>query len=125
MKRFYLIPMIIIFAFTGSYVYRSDPLDLQMLIGFGIFGYVAKKLEFDVAPMVMAFILGQILEYTLGQTLNMADGQMFFYLMTERWGAGLIYLLVPIVLAILVYRAKKRKQRAIERGGEQIPVYSE
>lgn len=111
MKRFYLIPMIVVLAFSGSYVYRSDPFDLQILVAFGIFGYIARKLEFDVAPMVMAFILGQVLEYTIGQTINMAPGNVLAYLFTDRLSAGLIYALVPVVLGTLMYRARQRRRR--------------
>lgn len=115
MKRFYLIPLIAVLAFSGSYVYRSDPFDLQILVIFGIFGYIARKLEFDVAPMVMAFILGQILEYTIGQTVNMAPGNLLVYLLTDRLSAGLIYALAPVVLGVLIYRARKRRLRQEER----------
>lgn len=107
----YLVPIIVMFAFSGSYVYRSDPFDLQVLVIFGVIGYFARKLEFDSAPLVMAFILGQILEYTFGQTVNMADGGVVHYLFTERLSAGVIYLLVPVVLIVLAYRARQRKIR--------------
>jgi len=111
MKRFYLVPMIVVLAFSGSYVYRSDPFDLQFLVMFGIFGYIARKLEFDVAPMVMAFLLGQLLEETIGQTVNMAPGSVLTYLFVDRIWASAIYALVPVVLGVLYYRARKRRRR--------------
>ena len=110
-RSHYLVPIIVMFAFSGSYVYRSDPFDLQILVIFGIIGYFARKLDFDSAPLVMAFILGQILEYTFGQTMNMADGNVVHYLFTDRLSAGLIYALVPVVLFVLAYRARQRKIR--------------
>ena len=109
LKRFYLVPIIVILAFSASYVFRSDPFDLQVLVVFGVFGYFAKKLEFDVAPLVMAFILGQILEYSIGQTINMADGNILIYLFNDRIAAGVIYLMVPVVVLVMIYRAYRRK----------------
>ena len=111
LKRFYLIPIIIVLAFSGSYVSRSDPFDLQVLCIAGVFGYAARKLEFDVAPLVMAFILGQILEYSIGQTTNMASGNVFVYLFTERLSAGVIFALVPVLVGVMWYRTIKRRKR--------------
>ena len=111
LKRYYLIPIIIVLAFSGSYVSRSDASDLQVLCIAGVFGYAARKLEFDVAPLVMAFILGQILEYSIGQTTNMADGNVFVYLFTDRLSAGVIFTLVPVLVAVMWYRSIKRRNR--------------
>ena len=109
-KRFYLVPIIVLMAFAGSYVFRSDPFDLQILVLFGIFGYFARKLEFDVVPMVMAFILGQILEFAMGQTVNMADGNLLVFLFTERLSAGIIYLLIFTSLVYFGIRNIKNKR---------------
>jgi len=87
-----LLPLTVVFAFAGSYVFRSDPLDLIILAVFGVFGYIAKKLHFDVTPLVMGFILGPILEYSFGQTVTMSQGNIFGYILTER----------PITVAIVV-----------------------
>ncbi|MDG1280777.1 MAG: tripartite tricarboxylate transporter permease, partial [Pseudorhodobacter sp.] len=69
-----LIPLVIVFAFAGAYVFRSDTVDLLMLVGFGLFGILAKIARFDVMPMVMGFILGPEMEYAFGQTVAMANG---------------------------------------------------
>ena len=111
LKRYYLIPIIIVLAFSGSYVSRSDAFDLQVLCVAGVFGYAARKLEFDVAPLVMAFLLGQILEYSIGQTTNMADGNVFVYLFTDRLSAGVIFALVPVLVGVMWYRSVKRRRR--------------
>jgi len=87
-----LLPLTVVFAFAGSYVFRSDPMDLLVLVFFGLFGYAAKKLNFDVTPMVMGFILGPILEYSFGQTVTLAQGNFLGYIFTDR----------PITVAILV-----------------------
>ena len=61
----------LMFAFAGAFVFRSDSVDLLMLVVFGMFGIVAKIARFDVMPMVMGFILGPPLEYAFGQTIAM------------------------------------------------------
>jgi len=110
-RKSVLLPMIAIFAFAGSYVYRSDPFDLVILVAFGGFGYVCRKFHFDVSPMVMAFILGPILEYSFGQLLNLAGGNMTAYLFHERPAAGILFLLVPVVSAFFWYRTLKQRRK--------------
>ena len=109
-RKAILLPLITIFAFAGSYVYRSNPFDLIVLVTFGGFGYVCRKLHFDVSPMVMAFILGPILEYSFGQTLNMARGDLFHYLTFDRPTAGVIFLIIPVV-SIWFWQKTLRKRR--------------
>jgi putative tricarboxylic transport membrane protein len=124
LKRFYLVPIIVLTAFAGSYVFRSDPVDLQFLVLFGVFGYFARKLDFDVVPMVMAFILAPILEYTIGQTVNMADGNLVVYLFTERLSAGVLYLMLFATLGYFGYKhykSQSSKRQAPVLVGEDIP----
>jgi putative tricarboxylic transport membrane protein len=110
LKRFYLIPIIVLTAFAGSYVFRSDPVDLQYLVYFGVFGYFARKLDFDVVPMVMAFILAPTLEYTIGQTINMADGSLFEFMFLQRPSAGILYIMLFATLAYFGFKNYKSNQ---------------
>ncbi len=96
-KNALLIPAVIMFAFAGSYVFRSDPVDLLMLIGFGAFGIIARMARFEVMPMVMGFILGGPLEYAFGQTMAMSDGDLLTFALTERPGMLAILLLAPLI----------------------------
>ena len=96
-----LLPLTVVFAFAGSYVFRSDPMDLIIMVVFSIFGYIAKKLKFDVTPMVMGFILGPILEYSFGQTVTMAQGNLLGYIAIERPITVGIMLLTPLVIYFL------------------------
>ena len=111
-RKSILIPVITIFAFAGSYVFRSDPFDLKVLVFFGALGYTARKLQFDVSPMVMAFILGPILEYSFGQTVNLAGGNLLYYMFFDRPFAAGILMLIPIVCILFAVRAIRRRRRA-------------
>ena len=112
-RKSVLLPVIAVFAFAGSYVYRSDPFDLLILVVFGGIGYVCRKLHFDVSPMVMAFILGPILEYSFGQTFNLARGNLFHYLAVDRPIAGIIFLIIPVV-SFWFWRTAIRSRRKQE-----------
>jgi putative tricarboxylic transport membrane protein len=100
-KTSILIPVVIMFAFAGAYVFRSDTFDLLMLVGFGIFGLLAKAGKFDVMPMVMGFILGPPMEYAFGQTIAMGNGDSIGFLFNERLFALGLLAATPVIGFIL------------------------
>lgn len=112
-RKSILLPLTVVFAFAGSYVPRSDPFDLFVLVIFGAFGYLAKKLKFDVTPMVMAFILGTELEYSFGQTLILAQGNLAQYIFVERPITAVIFLGTPVI-TYLMWRRSTRLRRQVE-----------
>jgi putative tricarboxylic transport membrane protein len=106
-KKAYLVPLTVVFAFVGTYVFRSSIVDLYSLIFFGLFGYVARKLSFDVTPMVMAFILTPVLEYSLGQTILLSQGNLLHYVVFDHWIALVILVATPPLTYLMWYRTRK------------------
>ncbi len=112
-KNSILIPAVIMFAFVGSFVYRSDATDLLVLVAFGAFGMIAKAAKFEVMPMVMGFILGVPLEYAFGQTMAMSEGNPIWFALTERWGMLGIMVATPII-GFSLWRRMNRKRKPEE-----------
>ena len=96
-KSSLLIPVVLMLAFAGVFVFRSDSVDLLMLVAFGAFGIFARAARFDVMPMVMGFILGSPLEYAFGQTIAMSQDDLLGFMLTERQGMLALLLATPIV----------------------------
>lgn len=92
-----LIPLVIMFAFAGAYVFRSDSTDLLILVAFGAFGLLARSARFDVMPMVMGFILGAPLEYSFGQTVAMAGNDPVGFMFAERIGMLCLLIATPVI----------------------------
>jgi putative tricarboxylic transport membrane protein len=111
-RKSFLLPLTLVFAFAGTWVFRGQPFDLAVLVFFGAFGYIAKKLHFDVTPMAMGFILGPILEYSFGQTLILAQGDLLGYIFLERPITATIVLGTP-VLTYLMWRRSTRLRREV------------
>ena len=101
-----LVPIVIMFAFAGAYVFRSDTTDVLMLVAFGAFGLLARAAKFDVMPMVMGFILGGPLEYAFGQTVAMAGNSPLTFMFTERLGMVAVLVATPIIGYILWRRMR-------------------
>ncbi|MEJ2375693.1 MAG: tripartite tricarboxylate transporter permease [Pseudolabrys sp.] len=117
-RKAYLVPLTVVFAFVGTYVFRSNVFDLYFLIFFGLIGYTARKLSFDVTPLVMAFILTPVLEYSLGQSILLSQGNLFHYVVVERPLALAIILATPVLTWLMWYRTRKLRNPDPVPGGE-------
>ena len=109
MKKAYLIPLIVILAFVGT-LSTGDISDVGIMLVIGLAAYVLRKLEFDLAPLVIAFVLAEPIEYTLSQSLLYARGSVFSYLFLKRPIAGVF--LAATILWIAWMSVRHRFQRA-------------
>ena len=103
-----LYPMILIICMVGIYSVGRSLFDVGLLIFFGIVGYLMKKLEFPAAALILAFILGENLEYTMIQTVAMSDSGLL--LLFQRPVSGVITVLCIIALVVSLYTAIKQKR---------------
>jgi len=110
-RKSLLLPMTLMFAFAGTWIFRSNPFDLGVLVFFGAFGYAAKKLHFDVTPMVMGFILGPILEYSFGQSVTLSQGNLPYYLFVERPVTAGIFIATPVITYLLWRRSRRVREQ--------------
>jgi putative tricarboxylic transport membrane protein len=114
--RAYLVPLTLLFAFAGTYVYRSNIMDIYFMIAFGVFGYAARKFDFGITPLVMAFILTPALEYAFGQTVTLSNGDVFGYILTERPIAAGVVIMIPMIMLLMLRRSFLRR-RALKTAG--------
>jgi putative tricarboxylic transport membrane protein len=77
---FYILgPMIVFCAMIGTYSIRFQPFDVWMMLLFGVIGYFMRKLGYPVAPMVLASVLAQMLETSMGQALLISQGSPLIF----------------------------------------------
>jgi putative tricarboxylic transport membrane protein len=75
----FLFPLILLFCIIGSYSVRNSIPDVFLMFIFGIIGYLFKKYNYEPAPLIMAFILGPMLETALRQSLRMSMGSFSIF----------------------------------------------
>lgn len=63
-------------CFVGAFSVGENTMDVFIMIFFGIVGYFMKKFEFDAAPLMLAYVLGPMLERSLRQSLILSDGDV-------------------------------------------------
>jgi putative tricarboxylic transport membrane protein len=74
-----LSPMIILISLAGTYSVNNSIFDLGMLIAFGIVGYVFRKLDFDIAPGILAVVIGPTMESSFRQSLMRSGGSIAIF----------------------------------------------
>ena len=97
----FLFPIIVLLAMVGTYSANKNVFDIWVMLGFGALGWLLRKLEYDIAPFVLAFVLAPLLEQSLRQSMTMSvDGAMILFQRPVSAGlvAASIFLLVLMVI---------------------------
>jgi len=71
-----LCSLIGLICFIGAFSMGGDPNDIVIMVFFGIVGYLMKKLEYYPAPLLLAYIVGPMMERSLRQSLILSDGSL-------------------------------------------------
>lgn len=103
-----LMPIVVMASFVGVYSISHSPFDLYMMIGFGVLGYVLRKLEISLVPVVLGLLLGEAMEFNLRRALSISNGD-WTYLVSSPI-ANAIYLATAVLLAIAVAMALRRER---------------
>jgi putative tricarboxylic transport membrane protein len=85
----FLYPGIMLFCILGAYSLNQSFFDVGVMIVFGVLGYVFRKIDWPLAPLVLALILGPMMEKALRTSLEMSDGALSI-LITRPISAGLL-----------------------------------
>lgn len=92
----------LLITMVGVYSVSSDVADMWVVLGFGIVGWVMKKTGFEPGPLVLAFVLGPILEGAFRQSMLLSDGNPSIYL--QRPVSATIVALIATYLGWAVWR---------------------
>ena len=101
-----LFPLILILCLIGVYSINNSTVDIYLMIVFGVLGYLLQKLDFELAPLALAYILGPILETSLRQSLNISGGS--FMIFFSRPISFVCWLFVAGLLMFQVYSGYRK-----------------
>jgi putative tricarboxylic transport membrane protein len=90
-----LFPLILLFCLIGTYSMNNSAFDVLVLVIFGGIGYLMRKGRLEAAPMLLAMVLGPMLENALRQSLIMSEGSFMIFL-TRPISA--FFIMLPIIL---------------------------
>ena len=69
-------PIIMVLCAIGAYTVHNNTFDVVMMLVFGVVGYLFKKLDYPLAPMVLALVLGDMAESSFRQSMLMSRGEV-------------------------------------------------
>ncbi len=119
---------VVLFSVVGAYSLNNNPLDVVVMIAFGILGFAMKRLDYPAAGLILGLVLGPLAEKSLRQSLTLSRGDWSIFF-TRPIAAVLMVLAVaallwPLARKALVRSARNREMRSVERevqrsGGEE------
>ncbi|MGY1632806.1 tripartite tricarboxylate transporter permease [Geodermatophilus sp. SYSU D01186] len=111
-----LAPITVLITLVGVYTVRNNVFDIVLVIAFGAIGYLMKKLGFDPGPLVLAFVLGSLLEESLRRSLLIFEGNPTGFLTRPISGTlfavFLLVLLLPVIRTVLTRRRAPARRAA-------------
>lgn len=97
----YLASFIILFCLIGAYSLNNNTADVFVAIVFSLFGLLLKKFDFEPAPLVLAFVLGPLLETNLRRSLILSDGSFRIFLERPISAAFVLLALAALAAPVL------------------------
>ncbi|MGH7324496.1 MAG: tripartite tricarboxylate transporter permease [Candidatus Rokuibacteriota bacterium] len=96
-----LAPLIVVICSIGAYAVHNSMIDIWYMLIFGVIGYVFKKLDYPLAPLVLALVLGDMSENALRQSLIMSQGslEIFFTrpIAAVITAAAIFFFILPVI----------------------------
>ena len=103
-----LFPAIILFCCIGIYAVQNSSIDVLLVAGFGLFGYLLLKLGFEPAPMLLGFVLGRLMEEKVRTALRYSRGSFLTFLESPLSALFLVIAVAIVVLAALPAMRSRR-----------------
>jgi putative tricarboxylic transport membrane protein len=114
-------PIIVVICAIGAYTVNNAMLDVVLMLVFGVVGYLFKKLDYPLAPLVLALVLGDMAESSFRQSMLLSRGEVSIFwsngLVGGISGLAMLMLFWPVITKLL----RKMRSRNNELD-EQRPV---
>ncbi|WP_027854944.1 tripartite tricarboxylate transporter permease [Marinobacterium litorale] len=114
----YLMPVVTLVAAVGIYSISNSALDLYFMVGFGLMGYVLRKLDVPLVPVILGMLLGPEMELNLRHALTISDGDWTALfssgLSIAIWVVALAGLLLPYIIGPILRRRMENARARME-----------
>jgi putative tricarboxylic transport membrane protein len=111
-----LLPLILLSCLIGSYANGNNSADVIIMVVFGVVGYVLRKLNYELAPLIMALVLGPLIESNFRSSLTMSDGG--FGIFFQRPISAVVLIIAGLLLISTGFSTyRKTKTKIIEEAG--------
>jgi len=108
-----LFPAVIAFACIGAYTIGNSTFDIFVLVALAVLGYLFLKLDCEPAPLLLAFVIGPLLEENFRRAMHISRGQLAVFVQRPISGGLLLVALLLIVVMVLP-RIRRSRERVFE-----------
>jgi len=105
-----LFPMILLFCIIGVYSMNNLSFDLYVMLFFGVVGWLMRKFGYEGAPLILAFVLGPMLENALRQSLLISQGSFLIFVTRPISAIALGFAFLLLLTTLLPHFKKRRRQ---------------
>jgi putative tricarboxylic transport membrane protein len=109
-----LATLVLMLCLVGAFSLNNSYLDLWVLAIFGVFGYALRKMGVDASPLVVALVLGPMMEKTLRQALFLTRGSVVELVARPLTAAILVITLVAFLAPLVVRLVRRGRVPAVE-----------
>jgi putative tricarboxylic transport membrane protein len=115
-----LFPLILLFCLVGVFSLNYSKVEVALMIGFGVFGYLARKFQFEMAPLVLALVIGPMMENNLRLSLVISQGNPWIFI-EKPISAIFIFVSLALLISPFIPWIGKRREKLQEKvEGEEI-----
>ncbi|MDI6755406.1 MAG: tripartite tricarboxylate transporter permease [Thermodesulfobacteriota bacterium] len=112
----YLYPGILLICIIGAYSLKNNVYDVWVMLIFGVFGYFMKKYDIPGGPMVIALVLGPMLEFNLYRALALSRGDVTTFF--TRPISGTLLAIAAVMTIVVTFKTVRMKRAMIEEKEE-------
>lgn len=108
MPNYLLTPIILLITLVGVYASTTNIFDVWVALAIGVVAYFMKKLDFSLPSIILAFILGPIIETSYRRTMSMSGGDLTVFF--SRSYSQVIIAIMILMIGAMIYTNKKQKK---------------
>jgi putative tricarboxylic transport membrane protein len=115
-----LLPLILVFTLIGAYAINGTVLDIWIMIAFGVIGYLMRKFDYPAAPLVLALVLGPLMETNFRRALSLSQNDYTVFLTHPISAFLLACALLSLTWPLLVRLVTGRKDAMPDVVAEEV-----
>jgi putative tricarboxylic transport membrane protein len=115
-----LFPIILLFCLIGVFSLNYSSMEVALMIGFGVVGYLARKFQYESAPLVLALVLGPMMENNLRLSLVISQGDPLIFLTHPISAVLVVVTFVLLVSPFIPWIGRRRATLQEKIGAEEV-----
>jgi putative tricarboxylic transport membrane protein len=105
-----LFPLILLFCIIGTFSLNNSLVDVFFMVLFGVMGYFFRKLEYEMAPFILAFVLAPMLELAFRQSLIISNGSFTIFFKRPISATGLLLAIALFFTSVWNFARKNKRK---------------